>query len=153
MAGTQHKIEPSARDKKLFCFGYGYTASFLSDRLRKFGWKAAGTTTDPEKKVFLKQSGVEAMIYDHNRTIMDPYQTFKDVTHVLLCIPPGADGADEIEAGDFVRFHGFGGKRVGIDAAQSDFGGAIAFGAGGLDAPAVDEIGDRAQLLVGEIGQ
>ena len=89
---TKHTIEPAARDKKLFCFGYGYTASFMSERLRKFGWKVAGTTTDPEKKVFLKQAGIEALLYDQNRTITDPYQTFKDVTHVLLCIPPGADG-------------------------------------------------------------
>jgi hypothetical protein len=92
MATDKQKIEPSLRDKKLFCFGYGYTASFLSEHLRKFGWKIAGTTTDPEKKMFLKQSGIEAMLYDQNRTITDPYQTFKDVTHVLLCIPPGADG-------------------------------------------------------------
>ena len=88
MVETKHTIEPVQRDKKLFCFGYGYTASFLSERLKKFGWKIAGTTTDPEKKMFLKQAGIEAMLYDNNRTITDPYQAFKDVTHVLLCIPP-----------------------------------------------------------------
>src|ERR1700722_13184400 len=85
-------IEPALRDKKLFCFGYGYTASFLSERLRKHGWKVAGTTTDPEKKAFLKAAGVDALLYDQNRTITDPFQTFADVTHVLLSIPPGADG-------------------------------------------------------------
>jgi nucleoside-diphosphate-sugar epimerase len=92
MVETQHRIEPAARDRKLFCFGYGYTANFLAERLRKFGWKIAGTTTDPDKRAFLKQSGVEAQLYDHNHTIMDPHQTFRDVTHVLLSIPPGPDG-------------------------------------------------------------
>lgn len=86
------KIEPVLRDRKIFCFGYGYTASFLAQRLKQFGWKVGGTTTDPEKKAFLKQSGIEAQLYDNNHTIMDPHATFSDVTHVLLSIPPGADG-------------------------------------------------------------
>lgn len=92
MAEKNHGMEPLARGKKLFCFGYGYTASFLAERLKKFGWKALGTTTDPEKKVFLKQAGVEAMLYDHNHTINDPYHVFRDVTHVLLSIPPANEG-------------------------------------------------------------
>lgn len=92
MTAKASKILPAARDKKLFCFGYGYTASFLAERLKTCGWKIAGTTTDPEKRVFMKQAGVEAQLYDHNHTIMDPYHTFRDVSHVLLSIPPGADG-------------------------------------------------------------
>ena len=92
MAETRHSIEPLSRDKKLFCFGYGYTASFLAERLRDFGWKISGTTTDPEKKVFMKQAGIEAMLYDQNHQINDPFQTFHDVTHVLLSVPPGTDG-------------------------------------------------------------
>lgn len=92
MAEKQHSIEPLARDKSLFCFGYGYTASFLGDRLRQFGWKISGTTTDPEKKTYLKSTGVDAMLYDQNHTINDPYRALAGVTHVLLSIPPGAEG-------------------------------------------------------------
>ncbi len=94
-------IQPVARDKKLFCFGYGYTASFLGERLREFGWKIAGTTTDPDKRAFLKQSGIDAMLYDQTHTINDPFETFADVTHVLISIPPGADGDLVVDA------HGF----------------------------------------------
>ena len=39
--------------------------------------------------------------------------------------------ADEEEAGDFARFHGFAGEFVGVDAAGGDFGFFVAFGAGG----------------------
>lgn len=92
MAEKRHSIEPLARNKKLFCFGYGYTASFLADRLKPFGWKIAGTTTDPEKKKFMKQAGISALLYDHNHTVNDPHETFRDVTHVLLSIPPAAEG-------------------------------------------------------------
>lgn len=91
-AQKQTPVEPTTRNKKLFCFGYGYTASFLSDRLRQFDWQIAGTTTDPEKKVYLKKSGIDAMLFDQNHMINDPVRTFADVTHVLLSIPPGAEG-------------------------------------------------------------
>jgi nucleoside-diphosphate-sugar epimerase len=87
-----NRIVPAARDKKLFCFGFGYTAAWLALRLRRFGWTIAGTTTDPDKRDFLQAQGIEAEIYDQNRTIMDPYAAFADVTHVLFSIPPGVDG-------------------------------------------------------------
>ncbi|HYD17092.1 MAG TPA: SDR family oxidoreductase [Patescibacteria group bacterium] len=92
MAKKKQPTQPLARDKKLFCFGFGYTANFLADRLRDFGWKIAGTTTDPEKRAYMKGTGIEAMLYDQTHTIMDPFETFADVTHVLISIPPGADG-------------------------------------------------------------
>lgn len=84
--------EPRERNKKLFCFGYGYAASFLAERLKPFGWKIAGTTTDPDKKSYLKKSGVEAVLFDHDHFIGDPATAFADVTHVLFSIPPNADG-------------------------------------------------------------
>lgn len=83
---------PAPRDKKLFCFGYGYTAGFLAKMLKAEGWTVAGTTTDPDKKDYLKKSGVSALLFDHNHTINDPFAAFSDVTHVLLSVPPGADG-------------------------------------------------------------
>lgn len=92
MVSGAHIIEPVLRDKKLFCFGYGYTARFLSERLRPYGWRIAGTTTMPEKQEFLEKIGVESFLFDSGHAIMDPYQTFRDVTHILLSIPPGAEG-------------------------------------------------------------
>lgn len=80
------------RDRKLFCFGYGYAADFLAQRLKAQGWKIAGTTTDPEKKKFLRARGVDAMLFDHNHPVTDPAAAFADVTHVLFSIPPGAEG-------------------------------------------------------------
>lgn len=86
------RISPNAQNAKLFCFGFGYTAAWLALRLRAFGWTVAGTTTDPEKRDFLQAQGIEAQLYDHNHTIMDPWTTFQDVTHVLVSIPPSAEG-------------------------------------------------------------
>lgn len=92
MAGKNSQAFPSSRSKKLFCFGYSYTASFLVERLRRQRWDIAGTTTDDEKLLFMKRQGIEALLFDNNAPLNDPFQTLKHVTHVLVSIPPGADG-------------------------------------------------------------
>lgn len=88
----------SPHNGKIFCFGFGYTAGFLSERLMVAGWSVAGTTTDPEKKPFLKKNGIEAWLFDRNHSIPDPLCTFEDVTHVLLSVPPDAEGDPVFDA-------------------------------------------------------
>ena len=56
--------------------------------------------------------------------------------------------ADEIEVGVVVGGHSLGRKLAGVDAAESDFGGAVAFGAGGFDGPALEGVGDVFQVAV-----
>lgn len=85
-------MEPLSRNKKMLCFGYGYTASHLHAALAPFGWSFIGTTTDADKKIALKKSGVEAYIFDRNHAVPDPLRTFRDVTHVLLSVPPDDRG-------------------------------------------------------------
>ncbi len=79
-------------NKKIFCFGYGYVARFLGEKLKEQGFKLAGTTTSPEKKAFMRQQGIETYLFDSQFALTDPYSAFKDVTHILLSIPPGAEG-------------------------------------------------------------
>lgn len=83
---------PLLRDRKIFCFGFGYAAGFLSVKLRDHGWKICGTTTTADKKSFLKKNGIDAWLFDRNHAIPDPFHAFSDVTHVLLSVPPDADG-------------------------------------------------------------
>ena len=92
MASSYVPVEPALRNKKLFCFGFGYTAGFLAEKLMACGWKIAGTTTSPEKRDFLRKSGIEAWLFDQMHNIPDPFNVFADVTHVLLSVPPNADG-------------------------------------------------------------
>jgi nucleoside-diphosphate-sugar epimerase len=92
MTSPGHILEPIARDKKLFCFGFGYTAGFLAERLLACGWAVAGTTTSVKKRDFLKKNGIEAYLFDRTHPIADPAKAFKDVTHILLSIPPNNDG-------------------------------------------------------------
>jgi len=85
-------VRPVARDKKLFCFGFGYTAAFLSAVLKSYGWSIGGTTTDPEKCEFLRNMGYDVILFDHSHSIQAPAETFDGVTHVLLSIPPNDQG-------------------------------------------------------------
>lgn len=85
-------IEPAQRGKKLFCFGYGYTASYLAERLRASDWKIAGTTTDEEKYVFMKDQGIDAYLFDSSQPLADPLEALEGVTHILLSIPPSIAG-------------------------------------------------------------
>ncbi len=81
-----------AAQKKLFCFGFGYTAGFLAGRLMARGWQIAGTTTSAKKRDLLRKSGVEAMLFDRTHPIANPERAFADVTHMLFSVPPDADG-------------------------------------------------------------
>ncbi len=72
-------------DKKLFCFGYGYSAAALARRLRKDGWRVAGTTTSEEKAAAMEKEGVEAHHWaggDFDAALLD------GATAILISTPP-----------------------------------------------------------------
>lgn len=79
-------------NKKLFCFGFGYTARYLAKELVKQGFQIAGTTRDIEMRDELREQGVEAYAFDHNQPLMNPEKVFKDVTHILVSTPPDGHG-------------------------------------------------------------
>lgn len=79
--------------KKLFCFGYGYTCDYLGHALQHMGgWSVAGTTRDPEKKSELIARGVDAHIFDYEHPLSDPAAFFEGTTHILISTPPNDEG-------------------------------------------------------------
>lgn len=97
-ASVSCPVVPLAHGKKLFCFGYGYTAAALAEVLRAFGWEIAGTTTDPDKRAQMQAQGIAAELFEPSRYLPDPFESFRGVTHVLLSIPPGRSGDPAFEA-------------------------------------------------------
>ncbi len=79
-------------DKKLFCFGFGYTAAALSAELLKYDWDISGTTTDIEKISILKSYNIDSYLFDRTHPLCSVEDTLADVTHILLSIPPSKDG-------------------------------------------------------------
>ena len=85
MAGTHAK--------KLFCFGYGFSASALGALLGREGWSLAGTCRTPAGCRALADAGVEAVPFERAAPLADAARLLAGATHILLSIPP--DGAGD----------------------------------------------------------
>lgn len=92
---------------KLFCFGYGYTSTFLGEALKKSGedWILAGTTRTPAKRGILRGHGIEAYTFDKDKPLGDPNYSLQGTTHLLISTPPDRDGdyAFDAHADDILR--------------------------------------------------
>ena len=75
----------------LFCFGYGYTARFLSKKILDLGWKVSGTSRNQNVQ------NIDIFNYDKVNT-----DILKTATHVLVSIPP--EGDDVLKRyGDYLK--------------------------------------------------
>ena len=93
-------------NKKLFCFGYGYTCDYLAHELTaRGGWTIGGTTRDADKRTFLRSKGVQAHLFDYERPLGDPYFILEGTTHLLISTPPddAGDPAFAMHAADILR--------------------------------------------------
>ena len=81
---------------RFFCFGYGYSAQFLAQRLRQAGWSVAGTVRPPvretDKVKDLRAQGDSVYFFDSATALDNPRAVLQEVTHVLVSIPPGPEG-------------------------------------------------------------
>ena len=76
----------------IFCFGLGYSARCLARRLLQKGWRVSGTARSPEAASRLAEEGFESQIFDGTRPIADFDAIAPEITHILLSVPPGAEG-------------------------------------------------------------
>jgi nucleoside-diphosphate-sugar epimerase len=76
----------------LFCFGLGYSARVLAERLRARGWDVRGTTRRAEKAAALETAGFRMWPFDRGRPLPDPGAALAGVTHVLTSVAPDERG-------------------------------------------------------------
>lgn len=78
----------------LFCFGYGYSAHYLGEALKKNNeqWRLSGTTRDKNRARALKQKSVNVHEFKRQTPLLDATSTLKSVTHLLISTPPDDDG-------------------------------------------------------------
>ncbi len=81
-----------ATGKRLFCFGYGFSARALGALLGPAGWSLAGTCRSEEGCRALADAGVDAVPFAREAPLADAGRLLAGTTHVLLSIPPDADG-------------------------------------------------------------
>jgi nucleoside-diphosphate-sugar epimerase len=78
--------------RRLFCFGLGYSAAALARDLKREGWSIAGTARAPDKAEELARLGYETFVFDGSPPSPALVRGLEQATHVLLSIPPEADG-------------------------------------------------------------
>jgi len=94
--------------KRLFCFGLGYSALALVDRLRPAGWEFAGTCREGEARAPLAARGVEFHLFDRGRPLDDAAAALAGASHILSSVPPDAEGDTVLDhhGGDIARAQG-----------------------------------------------
>lgn len=74
----------------LLCFGLGYSAEVLAQRLLAQGWRVTGTSRKAEKRRALEAKGFTMHGFDRDTPL--PAVAFDGVTHVLTSIAPDEAG-------------------------------------------------------------
>tara|TARA_Y100001936_G_C16093723_1_gene689330 strand:+ start:12342 stop:13238 length:897 start_codon:yes stop_codon:yes gene_type:complete len=80
----------SSKIKKLFCFGFGFSAQALAERLLVKKWIVSGTCRTKDKKVSLKD--VITYSFDGTHACKEILEAISDATHLLISIPPQISG-------------------------------------------------------------
>lgn len=97
----------SDQQKRLFCFGYGYTADYLGHALQQSdsGWTIGGTTRDEERRRELLGRRIRTRIFDYQHPIVDPQTIFSRFSHILISTPPNDEGDPvfNMHADDFIH--------------------------------------------------
>ena len=74
----------------LLCFGLGFSARVLAERLSAKGWTVTATSRSAEGAEKIRASGYKAVVFDGTAPL--PAAAWEGVTHVVVSAPPGADG-------------------------------------------------------------
>lgn len=111
----------------LFCFGLGYSAMRLAERLMREGWMVSGTCRSAEKQRALSERGLRVFLFARGRPLADPVAAFTGVTDVLSSAPPDDEGDpvldhhhDDLAAMDGLRWLGY----LSTTGVYGDTGGA-----------------------------
>jgi nucleoside-diphosphate-sugar epimerase len=90
----------------LFCFGLGYSALALAQRLAASGWTVTGTCRSADKATALREAGISAVLFERDRPV-DP-TALHGVTHLLCSISPDTAGDPVLarHAEDIATMHG-----------------------------------------------
>ena len=87
----------------LLSIGHGYTARALARVIMSEGWRVIGTTRSEESAGVLSSSGVESLVWPGS----DLCEAAREATHILVSVPPGADGDPVLRGGrDQLLSHG-----------------------------------------------
>jgi nucleoside-diphosphate-sugar epimerase len=76
----------------LFCFGLGYSATYLARALMMKGWRITGTCRSRDHQIELSRIGIEAHLFDRDHRISNLPALLAQATHLLSSVPPDETG-------------------------------------------------------------
>ena len=91
------RVDGSGGVNRLFCFGLGFSAQTLAERLAAKGWQIAGTARDVGKIGHLAERGYEIAQYSGEAGNSALPKVLHGTTHLLHSIPPGPAGDPVLE--------------------------------------------------------
>lgn len=74
----------------ILCFGLGFSASVLAERLARRGWTVSATSRSAAGAEAIGARGYRGFVFDGSQPL--PQEAFDGVTHVVCSAPPGDDG-------------------------------------------------------------
>jgi nucleoside-diphosphate-sugar epimerase len=74
--------------RRLFCFGLGYSATFLARRLHAEGWRIAGTCRSAAEHRRLVDAGFDVHLFDRDRHLAEAKKILAGATHLLSTVAP-----------------------------------------------------------------
>jgi nucleoside-diphosphate-sugar epimerase len=89
-------MDETSQQKKLFCFGLGFTGSALVREVRARGWIASGSCRENTQKEFWAEAGVQSYCFDGKETSEAVENAVRGASHVLVTIPPQKDAGDVV---------------------------------------------------------
>ena len=85
-------------ERHLYCFGLGYSGLALAQTLTSESWTVSGTTQSADKQATLAAEGVSADLFERTRPLDDARVALSGTTHLLVSVPPDAQGDPVIDA-------------------------------------------------------
>lgn len=79
-------------EKRLFCFGCGYSALVLAKRFAAQGAAVAGTCRTEEKAARLRETDVTPFLFGDGAPLADADAALRGTTHLLISAPPSESG-------------------------------------------------------------
>lgn len=76
----------------MFCFGLGYSALVLAQRLMAEGWAVAATCRSDARASELRELGIAAHPFDRGNRLVEFERAFAGATHLLSSVPPDETG-------------------------------------------------------------
>lgn len=90
----------------LFCFGLGYSATWLARDLAGQGWRISGTHRPEDGPGDGGKGAFSTLPFDRDTPLQDFDAAFADVTHVLVSVPPDGAGCPVLDVhGDDLTRH------------------------------------------------